>query len=147
MSQRVALVLGSGGARGYAHIGVIEWLVANGYSIRSIADSSIGALVGGIYATSRLDLYTNWVTVLEKRHVIRLLDIAFVRYNAGHAGACSLRAPRCSKGVPVAAYSCALQPTPRPAMPPHATTAAGDVAARPRPLAAMPDLHGDLLHP
>jgi len=42
----VSLVLGSGGARGLAHIGVIQWLTEQGYEIRSIAGSSIGALVG-----------------------------------------------------------------------------------------------------
>lgn len=77
--KTVSLVLGSGGARGLAHIGVIEWLVENGYSIRSIAGSSIGALIGGVYAASRLDVYTNWVVVLTRRDVIRLLDIAFWR--------------------------------------------------------------------
>jgi NTE family protein len=75
----VSLVLGGGGARGLAHIGVIEWLVENGYDIRSIAGSSMGALVGGIYAASRLDLYSDWVGKLERRDVIRLLDIAFGR--------------------------------------------------------------------
>ncbi|MEO1937877.1 MAG: patatin-like phospholipase family protein, partial [Sulfurimonas sp.] len=46
----VSLVLGSGGARGYAHIGVIEALKENGYEIKSISGSSIGALIGGLYA-------------------------------------------------------------------------------------------------
>ena len=44
----ISLVLGSGGARGYAHVGVIEELLAQGYDIRSVAGSSMGALVGGI---------------------------------------------------------------------------------------------------
>ena len=47
-STTVSLVLGAGGARGLAHIGVIRWLLANGYTIGSIAGSSMGALVGGI---------------------------------------------------------------------------------------------------
>ena len=47
-SKTVSLVLGGGGARGLAHIGVIQWLTENGYNIRSIAGSSMGALVGGI---------------------------------------------------------------------------------------------------
>ena len=50
----ISLVLGSGGARGYAHIGVIEELEARGFSIRSISGSSIGALIGGIYAAGKL---------------------------------------------------------------------------------------------
>ena len=52
--KTVSLVLGSGGARGLAHIGVIKWLEQNGYVIRSIAGSSMGALIGGIYASGKL---------------------------------------------------------------------------------------------
>lgn len=70
----VSLVLGAGGARGLAHIGVIEWLTENGYEIRSIAGSSMGALVGGIYAAGKLDIYKHWVTALDKGDVLRLLD-------------------------------------------------------------------------
>ncbi len=70
----VSLVLGSGGARGLAHIGVIQWLAENGYAIRSIAGTSMGALVGGIYATSKLEVYAEWVQALERMHVLRLLD-------------------------------------------------------------------------
>jgi NTE family protein len=73
-SATVSLVLGSGGARGLAHIGVIQWLTENGYSIRSISGSSIGALVGGIYATRKLEVYAEWVLALERMHVLRLLD-------------------------------------------------------------------------
>ncbi len=75
----VSLVLGSGGARGLAHIGVIQWLSDNGYNIRSIAGSSIGALVGGIYAASKLEVYAQWVLALERMQVLRLLDPAFGR--------------------------------------------------------------------
>ncbi len=70
----VSLVLGSGGARGLAHIGVIQWLTDNGYEIRSIAGSSMGALVGGIYAAHKLEVYTQWVLALERMHVLKLLD-------------------------------------------------------------------------
>jgi NTE family protein len=70
----VSLVLGSGGARGLAHIGVIQWLTENGYDIRSISGSSMGALVGGIHATNKLDVYAEWVLALERMHVLRLLD-------------------------------------------------------------------------
>src|SRR5207245_5964900 len=78
-STTVSLVLGSGGARGLAHIGVIQWLTENGYDIRSIAGSSMGALVGGIYATGKLEVYTEWVSALERMQVVRLLDPAFGR--------------------------------------------------------------------
>lgn len=73
-AKSVSLVLGSGGARGLAHIGGIEWLTDNGYEIRSIAGSSMGALVGGIYAARKLEVYAQWVSALERAHVIRLLD-------------------------------------------------------------------------
>jgi len=73
-STSVSLVLGSGGARGLAHIGVIQWLTENGFEIRSISGSSMGALVGGIYATSKLEVYAEWVLALERMHVLRLLD-------------------------------------------------------------------------
>ncbi len=78
-STKVSLVLGSGGARGLAHIGVIQWLTCNGYSIRSISGASIGALVGGVYAADKLDVYTQWVRALERMHVLRLLDPAIGR--------------------------------------------------------------------
>jgi len=73
----VSLVLGSGGARGLAHIGVIEWLEANGYQIRSISGASMGALVGGIYAAGELDTYKQWVTALDRADVVRMLDLSF----------------------------------------------------------------------
>ena len=78
-STSVSLVLGSGGARGLAHIGVIQWLTEHGYTIRSISGSSIGALVGGIYAADKLEVYAEWVQALERLHVLRLLDPAIGR--------------------------------------------------------------------
>jgi len=78
-STTVSLVLGSGGARGLAHIGVIRWLNENGYRIHSVSGSSIGALVGGIYATRKLEVYEEWVSALERTHVLRLLDPHFGR--------------------------------------------------------------------
>lgn len=75
----VSLVLGSGGARGLAHIGVIQWLIEQGYEIRSIAGSSIGALVGGIHAARKLEVYADWVSALERRQVLGLLDPTFGR--------------------------------------------------------------------
>jgi NTE family protein len=75
--QTVSLVLGSGAARGLAHIGVIEWLDEHDYRIESIAGASMGALVGGIYAAGELDSYKEWVLALETMDVIRFLDLAF----------------------------------------------------------------------
>jgi NTE family protein len=73
----VSLVLGSGGARGYAHIGVIEVLEARGYEINCIAGSSMGALVGGLYAAGVLEEYTEWVMGLSRLQILRLLDLTF----------------------------------------------------------------------
>lgn len=76
-ASRISLVLGSGGARGYAHIGVIEELHAQGFSIGSIAGSSMGALVGGMYAAGKLDAYRDYVRPLQRLDVLRLIDWTF----------------------------------------------------------------------
>jgi NTE family protein len=76
-ARTVSLVLGSGGARGLAHIGVIDALDAAGFDIRAIAGCSMGALVGGVYAMGKLDLYRDWVCALERLDVLRLLDFSF----------------------------------------------------------------------
>lgn len=76
VGKRVALVLGSGGARGYAHIGAIDVLTERGYEIVAVAGSSMGALVGGLHAAGKLDDYTEWVTSLNQRDVLRLLDVS-----------------------------------------------------------------------
>ncbi|MGH8433283.1 MAG: patatin-like phospholipase family protein [Pseudomonas sp.] len=77
MSKRVALVLGSGGARGYAHIGAIEELERRGYDIACIAGCSMGAVIGGIYATGKLKEYREWIESLDYLDVLRLLDVSF----------------------------------------------------------------------
>lgn len=74
MATRVALALGSGGARGYAHIGVIEELRARGYQIVGVAGSSMGALVGALHAAGSLEDFAEWATTLTQRAVLRLLD-------------------------------------------------------------------------
>jgi len=73
----ISLVLGSGGARGLAHIGVIRALERAGAEIRTVAGSSMGALVGGIYAAGRLDAYEEWVCGLEQSDVLGLVDWTF----------------------------------------------------------------------
>ncbi|MBU2711633.1 patatin-like phospholipase family protein [Zooshikella harenae] len=73
----VSLVLGSGGARGYAHIGVIDELVDRGYQIKCISGCSMGALVGGLYAAGKLEEYREWINSLDYIDVIRLLDVSF----------------------------------------------------------------------
>jgi NTE family protein len=78
--KRVSLVLGSGGARGYAHIGAIDVLTERGYEIVAVAGSSMGALIGGLHVAGRLRDYQEWATKLTQRDVIRLLDLSL---NAG----------------------------------------------------------------
>ncbi|HEX5305007.1 MAG TPA: patatin-like phospholipase family protein [Dyella sp.] len=73
----VALALGAGGAKGLAHIGVIEEIEAAGFEVVAIAGTSMGALIGGIHAMGKLDVYRDWVTALAKIDVLRLLDWTF----------------------------------------------------------------------
>lgn len=75
--KTVALVLGSGGARGYAHIGVIEELEARGYRVVAISGCSMGALVGGVYAAGQLAAYRDWVCQLDYFDVLRLVDVTW----------------------------------------------------------------------
>ena len=72
--KSVSLVLGSGGARGLAHIGIIRYLEENGYEIRSISGCSMGALIGGFYAAGKLDNYADWLTGLDTFGMVKLLD-------------------------------------------------------------------------
>jgi NTE family protein len=74
--KSISLVLGSGGARGMAHVGVIRWLEENNYTIDSIAGSSIGALVGGMYALGKLNEFSDWVSAITKLEMIRLMDFS-----------------------------------------------------------------------
>lgn len=78
--KTVSLVLGSGGARGLAHIGVISELEANGYEIKSISGCSMGALVGGIFAAGKLDEFEQWVRAITKVDIVSLLDIAWQKH-------------------------------------------------------------------
>ena len=73
---RVALALGSGGARGYAHIGAIQALEERDFEIVTVAGASMGALVGGLYAAGKLDGYTDWVSSLTQLDILRLLDVS-----------------------------------------------------------------------
>jgi len=75
----ISLVLGSGGARGLAHIGVIKWLEEHNYKIVSVSGSSIGALIGGVYALGKLDEYEHWVRAISATDIVKLLDFSFSR--------------------------------------------------------------------
>jgi len=76
MKKNVALVLSSGGARGFAHIGVIKVLEKHGYNITSVAGTSMGALVGGIYATGELKELEEWLCSLDMMEVLKLTDFS-----------------------------------------------------------------------
>jgi NTE family protein len=71
---RLALVLGSGAARGWAHIGVIHELAAMGIRPDLVVGSSVGAVVGGAYASGNLERFEEWITGLGRFDIIRLLD-------------------------------------------------------------------------
>jgi NTE family protein len=75
--KTVSLVLGSGGARGLAHIGVIKWLEENNFKIKSIAGCSIGSLIGGVYAAGKLDQLEAWMISLKKKDIASLLDLSW----------------------------------------------------------------------
>jgi len=74
--KTISLVLGSGGARGYSHIGAIEELEKSGYKIASISGSSMGALIGGLYACGKLEEYKKWVLSLDTLDIIKLIDFS-----------------------------------------------------------------------
>lgn len=75
-SKNVALVLSSGGPRGWAYIGAIEELISRGYNITSVVGTSIGSLVGGIYAAGKLEEVKEWLYSLDAWKVFSLMDIS-----------------------------------------------------------------------
>lgn len=82
MRKTVALILGSGAARGNAHIGVIQALEERGYEIISVSGCSIGAIIGGVFAAGKLNEYREWAESLDKVGVLRLLDVSLL--NGGY---------------------------------------------------------------
>ncbi|MEG3221971.1 patatin-like phospholipase family protein [Vibrio gigantis] len=77
MAKTISLVLGSGGARGLVHVGVIRWLIEHGYQIKSISGCSIGALIGGVYAAGKLDEFEEWVTSIDQSDMAMMLDFSW----------------------------------------------------------------------
>ncbi len=73
--MKVNLVLGAGGARGFAHVGVIQELHARGHQVVGVAGTSMGALVGGVLAAGGLDGFTGWVRTLTRTDIVRLTDL------------------------------------------------------------------------
>jgi len=75
---RIGLALGSGSARGWAHIGVIKALEEIGIKPDIVCGTSIGALVGGMYVTDNLDKLHHWLLSLDKKEMIKLLDVGLL---------------------------------------------------------------------
>lgn len=82
MSKNVALVLGSGGARGLAHIGAIEALEERGYTITSIAGCSMGSIIAGMYAAGQLREAKEWFLSVDKQLILRMMDINLLSGNS-----------------------------------------------------------------
>ena len=76
MQREISLVLSGGGARGIAHIGVIQVLLENDFEIKNIAGTSMGALVGGLYAAGGLDDFTQWIVNADIKEAIKMLDFS-----------------------------------------------------------------------
>jgi len=81
-SKKVALVLGSGGARGLAHIGAIEALEERGYTITSIAGCSMGSIIAGMYAAGQLKEAKEWFLSVDKQLILRMMDINLLSGNS-----------------------------------------------------------------
>jgi NTE family protein len=82
VNKKVALVLGSGGARGLAHIGAIEALEERGYTITSIAGCSMGSIIAGMYAAGELKKAKEWFLSVDKQLILRMMDINLLSSNS-----------------------------------------------------------------
>ncbi|NDU86569.1 MAG: patatin [Ferrovum sp.] len=74
---RIGLVLGGGGARGWAHVGVIKALEAAGIHPDVVCGTSIGALVGVVYAAGELERFEQWLVDIKVRNIFSLLDVSW----------------------------------------------------------------------
>ncbi len=74
--KRVALALSSGGPRGFAYIGALEVLAERGYEVSAVAGTSVGALIGGVYAAGHLAEFKEWLFSLDTRKVFSLMDFS-----------------------------------------------------------------------
>ena len=81
MSKSIRLVLGSGGARGLAHIGAIREIEKRGYEIKSVIGCSVGAIIGGCYCAGKLDKFEEWVCSLSEWDVVRFMDFSLFSKN------------------------------------------------------------------
>lgn len=80
MKNSVALVLSGGGSKGLAHIGAINELEKQGFQISSVSGSSIGSIIGGLYAMGKLPEYTDWVITLNRKDIWGLMDFTLSTY-------------------------------------------------------------------
>ena len=79
MKKKVHLVLGSGGARGIAHIAVIDQLEKDGYEIIEVIGCSMGAVIGGIYAAGHFQDYKSWILKLSRKDIFDLMDFTLTK--------------------------------------------------------------------
>ncbi len=77
MTKKISLVLSGGGARGIAHIGVINVLQENGYQINAIAGTSMGGMVGGVFASETLPEFQKWLEKADLKEAMKILDFSF----------------------------------------------------------------------
>lgn len=78
--KKVSIVLGSGGARGITHIGVLKYLIAHNYEIDEVVGCSIGALIGAAFAEGKIEALSTWMSHLTRREVFRLMDFSNPRF-------------------------------------------------------------------
>src|SRR5579862_5030258 len=71
----IGLVLGSGAARGFAHIGVLQVLLEHDIAPDIVIGTSMGALVGGSYACNQLETLETWARSLTMRRIIGYMDV------------------------------------------------------------------------
>ena len=76
---KIGLALGSGAARGWSHIGVIDALVDAGIAPDIVCGTSMGALVGGAYASGRLDAMRDWALAADRRIVASMVDVSLLQ--------------------------------------------------------------------
>lgn len=74
--QNVALVLGSGGARGLAHIGAIEAVEERGYRITSVSGCSMGSIIAGMFCAGKLEEAKQWFLSIDRQRILRLTDFS-----------------------------------------------------------------------
>ena len=77
-NSKLGIALGSGSARGWAHIGVLQALADMGVQPGIVAGSSIGALVGAAYASKQLDEMENWVSSLSRKDLLGFMDFSLL---------------------------------------------------------------------